>query len=93
MTRRLEILVLAMLVGLIVPHRGLPHGVDESGVEFVGADEVRRLQRPPRLITMVDVRSPEEFREARIAGAVNVPLTEIERRFEDVPRQGLVVLY
>jgi hypothetical protein len=25
--------------------------------------------------------------------AVNVPLTEIERRFGGIPRQGLVVLY
>jgi rhodanese-related sulfurtransferase len=41
----------------------------------------------------VDVRSAEEFREQRIKDAVNVPLTDIERRFGEIPKQGLVVLY
>jgi hypothetical protein len=66
----------------------------EEGVDFIGADEVRRVQQsPPRRLLLVDVRSSEEFQDARIAGAVNVPLGEIERRLGEIPRQGLVVLY
>lgn len=65
----------------------------EEGVTFIGVDELRALQSSPRRITIVDVRSADEFREARIRGAVNVPLTEMEGRFKEIPRQGLVVLY
>lgn len=65
----------------------------EEGVVLIGVDEVRRLQQTPRRILVVDVRSPEEFQDSRIKGAVNVPVTEIERRFGEIPRQGLVVLY
>jgi hypothetical protein len=66
---------------------------DEEGVAFIGVDELRTLQSSPRRITLVDVRTPEEFRDARIKGAINVPLTELERRFREIPREGLVVLY
>lgn len=84
----------ALLAGLLWPPSSLaaPHD-DETGVEFITADDVRRLQQPPRRILLVDVRSDVEFKESRLAGAVNVPLTEIERRVGEVPRQGLVVLY
>jgi len=68
-------------------------GADEVGLEFIGAEEVRRLQQTPRRLLIVDVRSAEEFRETHIKGAVNVPLLELERRIAEIPKQGLVVLY
>lgn len=69
------------------------HPVDETGVAFITADEVRKAQLGARRIVLVDVRSAAEFQEGRIRGAVNVPLTEIERRFAEIPREPLVVLY
>ena len=84
-------LALLLAVGLALP--SLARAGGEEDVEVIGVDEVRRLQQSPRRIVLVDVRSPQEFRESRIAGAVNVPLTELERRFAEIPRQGLVVLY
>jgi 3-mercaptopyruvate sulfurtransferase SseA len=69
------------------------HPVDETGVAFITADEVRRLSLGTRRIIFVDVRSAAEFQEGRIRGSVNVPLTEIERRFAEIPREPLVVLY
>lgn len=65
----------------------------EEGVTFIGVDELRVMQSTPRRITIVDVRSAEEFRDGRIKAAVNVPLTELEQRFKEIPRQGIVVLY
>ena len=34
--------------------------------------------------TIVDVRTPEEFRGGHVAGAVNIPLNEIPYRVEDL---------
>jgi 3-mercaptopyruvate sulfurtransferase SseA len=64
----------------------------EEGVAFVGVDEVRKAQQSAPGPLLVDVRSADEFRDAHITGAVNIPLGEIERRRDEVPRQGLVVL-
>lgn len=34
--------------------------------------------------TIVDVRTPEEFRGGHVAGAVNIPLNEVPYRVEDL---------
>lgn len=41
----------------------------------------------------VDVRSADDYRKARISGAVNVPLIEAERRVAELPRDKTIVLY
>lgn len=88
-SRSLVLIVLALSLG--APAAASAGG--EEGVTFIGVDELRRMQSSPRLISLVDVRSADEFRDGRIKGAVNVPLTELERRFKEIPLQGLVVLY
>ncbi|CAH0994335.1 Thiosulfate sulfurtransferase GlpE [Emticicia aquatica] len=34
--------------------------------------------------TIVDVRTPEEFRGGHVAGAINIPLNEIPQRVEEM---------
>jgi phage shock protein E len=34
--------------------------------------------------TIVDVRTPEEFRGGHVAGAINIPLNEVPHRVEDL---------
>jgi phage shock protein E len=42
---------------------------------------------------VVDVRSPEEFRGGAYPGAVNIPVQELGRRLNEIPRDARVVLY
>ena len=42
---------------------------------------------------VLDVRSPEEFREGHVPGAVNVPYDQIAARIAEVPKDKDVVLY
>lgn len=83
------VLTLAVVTALVAD----AHTGDEAGLEFVAADELRRMQSSPQRIVIVDVRTPAEFQDARIKSAINVPLAELERRVSEIPRQGLVVLY
>ncbi|HGY08832.1 MAG TPA: rhodanese-like domain-containing protein [Oceanithermus profundus] len=58
----------------------------------VSADDLyAQLGRPNVLI--VDVRTPAEFAEGHIAGAVNYPLQTIERWYKDLPKDKPVYLY
>lgn len=41
----------------------------------------------------VDVRTPNEFNKARIAGAVNVPVEDVEARWSRLPKSREIVLY
>ena len=45
------------------------------------------------VVTVLDVRPPEEYRAGHIPGAVSVPLSELERRLSEVPRDREVVAY
>lgn len=43
--------------------------------------------------SIVDVRSPEEFRDGGYPGAVNIPLHLLDARMAEIPRDRPVVLY
>jgi hypothetical protein len=86
-------MILGLGASLVAGRPRAAAATGEEGVDFIDADEVRKTQQTPRRVLLVDVRSYAEFQDARIAGAVNLPLGEIERRLGEIPRQGLVVLY
>ena len=44
-------------------------------------------------VTVLDVRPPEEYRAAHIAGALSVPLKELERHLGGLPKDREIVAY
>jgi rhodanese-related sulfurtransferase len=44
-------------------------------------------------ITLLDVRSPEEFAAFHIEGALNIPLSELEQRLGQLPKDQPIVTY
>jgi len=42
---------------------------------------------------VVDVRSPDEFRDGGYPGAVNIPVQDLGRRMAEIPKGQAVVLY
>lgn len=45
------------------------------------------------LVTVLDVRPPEEYAAGHVPGAVNIPVHELERRLAELPRRREVVAY
>lgn len=45
------------------------------------------------LVTVLDVRPPEEFAAGHVPNAVNIPLKELKRRLGELPRDQQVVAY
>jgi rhodanese-related sulfurtransferase len=43
-------------------------------------------------VVLLDVRSPIEFQTEHIANSINVPLSDLDARCEEVPRQGQLVV-
>ncbi|MCB9598187.1 MAG: rhodanese-like domain-containing protein [Sandaracinaceae bacterium] len=43
--------------------------------------------------TLLDVRTPGEFSSGHIEGAVNIPISELGQRMEEVPTDHSVVVY
>lgn len=44
-------------------------------------------------VTVLDVRPPAEYDAGHIAGAISLPLKELERRLSDLPRDQEIVAY
>jgi rhodanese-related sulfurtransferase len=42
---------------------------------------------------LLDVREPDEFAKGHVEGATNVPLSQLRRRVEEVPRDREVWVY
>ena len=45
------------------------------------------------LVSLVDVRDPEEFENSHVPGAINIPLNQIRQRLAELPRDREVWLY
>ncbi len=45
------------------------------------------------LVTVLDVRPPEEFAAGHLPGAVNIPLRELEKRLKELPKSKEVIAY
>ena len=45
------------------------------------------------LVTVLDVRPPEEFAAGHVSGAVNIPIHELEKRLSELPKRREVVAY
>jgi Rhodanese-like domain len=60
---------------------------------FINIEElVTELKAGVRPV-IIDVRSPEEFQEVHILGAVSAPLAEFKNYIKSIPRDRPVVLY
>jgi rhodanese-related sulfurtransferase/DNA-binding transcriptional ArsR family regulator len=52
------------------------------------------LQRAKQgLVTVLDVRPPEEFAAGHVPGAVNIPIHELAKRLAELPKRKEVVAY
>jgi Spy/CpxP family protein refolding chaperone len=66
-------------------------------------DELTKARRIPRDEAMslvkqkkavyIDVRSKDQFDDGHIPGAINIPLTDLQNRFKDLPPRKFLITY
>jgi rhodanese-related sulfurtransferase/biotin operon repressor len=66
--------------------------VEKDSLEPVPAKELLERARKG-LVTVLDVRPPEEFAAGHLPGAVNIPVHELEKRLGELPKRKEVVAY
>jgi len=64
-----------------------------EGLEAISADELLARLRAGEPLVMVDVRPTAEYQAAHVAGAVSIPLEELEQRLRELPRDREIVAY
>ena len=68
------------------------HGVEDA-IDTIPAERVKRLLDSGVKLVLVDLRPAREFQENRLPGARSIPITDLPKRFEEIPKTGQVVLY
>jgi len=64
---------------------------DDAGSEVPREDVERLLKRGKAVL--VDVRPAMEFAHGHVAGAISIPIDELESRVEELPRNKRIVAY
>jgi len=54
----------------------------------IGADELVSRIEAETAPTILDVRTPEEFAAGHVPGAINIPYTELEKRYSELELEG-----
>jgi rhodanese-related sulfurtransferase len=64
----------------------------KDDLEPVLAEEL--LERASKgLVTVLDVRPPEEFAAGHLPGALNIPIAELRKRLRELPKRKEIVAY
>ena len=63
-----------------------------DALEPVPANELLDRARDG-LVTVIDVRPPEEYAQGHIAGALNIPLEKLKQQLKKLPRDREIVAY
>lgn len=88
----------AALRGLAEAHIGAVEDLVASylkrrdALEPVPAEELLDRVRDG-LVTVIDVRPPEEYAQGHVTGALNLPLDRLQERLKDLPPEREVVAY
>lgn len=61
-------------------------------LELLDQDEVLRRASTGEIL-LLDVRPEEEYRQSHLRSATSIPLSELEKRFRELPRDKTIVAY
>lgn len=65
---------------------------ERDSLEAISREELLQRSRDG-LVTVLDVRPPEEYQTGHIPGAVNMPVEEIEKRLGILPKDQEIIAY
>jgi rhodanese-related sulfurtransferase len=64
-----------------------------AAAQDISSREARSLLEKNRNIFLLDVRTPQENSQARLPGTVLIPISELERRINEVPKNRTILVY
>ena len=64
-----------------------------AGGKDISASDAKAMLETNKSIFLLDVRTPQEYSQGRLTGSTLIPISEIERRIQEVPKNKPVVVY
>ena len=88
---RLGFALLALLIALSACGASSPQSQDE--VPRIAPSALKERLDAGDSLLVVDARSSDEYAAAHIPGAISVPLSDLEARMDELPRDQEIVFY
>jgi rhodanese-related sulfurtransferase len=86
-----DFVIFALLTGFVLFYSY------EKGYIFINFEHVKYHQAEVFLdegnITLIDVRTPDEYRQSHIQSSINIPLRDLKKRIHEVDKSKRVLLY
>jgi phage shock protein E len=64
-----------------------------AGPKNVSSAQAQALLAKDKKVLLLDVRTPEEYRQAHLHGALLIPLAELAQRAQEIPRDRPLLVY
>ena len=68
-----------------------PAAASAQAPKSIGADELRAKLAQGAKVLIVDVREPADAVDGSLPGAINIPLTKLQERMKDIPKDVTLV--
>jgi rhodanese-related sulfurtransferase len=68
-----------------------PAAASAEAPKSIGADELRAKLAEGAKVLIVDVREPADAVDGSLPGAINIPLTKLQERMKDIPKDVTLV--
>ena len=74
---------------------GIGQGITtmNSTTDDISVETLKQMRDSRQDFLLVDVRNPDEIAVCEIAGSVKIPLPELPQRFQELPKDKLIVLH
>ena len=59
----------------------------------ISSTQARALIAKNNKVVLLDVRTPEEYRQANLRGSLLIPLSDLSRRINEIPRDRPVLVF
>lgn len=80
------------LIGITVSYGNPKSFVDQAKVNYVDPEQIKEALISNVPMYILDIRSSLEFAKGHIAGAVNIPLDQLEKRRAEVSEKKVVII-
>lgn len=84
---RLKIFLLASLAGLLLTT------VATAAMQNITATDMQKITKQTPDIYLLDVRTLGEYTQKRIKGAHLIPIDQIEKRINEIPKNRPIIVY
>jgi len=68
-------------------------GHDDEYIDSIPAERVKKMLEGGEKILFVDLRSASDFQMSRLPGARSIPIADLQKRYQEIPKSGRVILY